>query len=470
VKKQKQDLQVILHDGFDDMAFERVADYEAVDELCRGPQSESSTALTKDVFTAFYKMKPEVLDDTKSLTKDIVGEFLEMPEYKNFHQNSVLDAVPSALGAIEMTPVLLKKLEEIQKQIEQKRDEQKKQNKQNGKDPNDGVPQGEPGLDELDQEGMSSLRQAMRKAVGEAQEKSDENQALMRSWGVEPGELKEMDAKERLELADQLREQGQLKNVSNLMGRFKNVVSASLATIPSHGHDEIIDIGLGGDISRMLPSEAIKLTQNPMLFYKDFAEKNLLVYNLRGVDNVGKGPLLVCFDISGSMMGSREAWAKAFVLALLHYAQQQNRTFAWVAFESRVNDSAIYPKGTKVSLEEKIRIAGTTTTGGTNFWAPLTKCMKLHATETTLKPADIIFITDGECNLSEDQLEEFSAWKKEKEVRVFGVGIADTSNWEHAGLETLEQFSDQICMVNDLGEVSALRQAIHAAHKQKDQQ
>lgn len=455
--------RVVVSDGFDAMAFEGVADYEKIQELCAEPVAKD---LVQDVFTSFYRTEAKIDEEKKaSLTKDIVSSFLEMKEYKDFHATSSLDSVASAFGSCSMAPALVEKLKEIQKEIEEKREAQREQNREQGKDENDGVPQGEPRLDEAGDDTRSGLRQAIRKAIDSAQKENEEMQGLMRQWGVEPGEYKQMDAKERLELADQLKNAGKLRNVSQLLGRFKNVINSAIATIPSHGNDEIVGIRQGDDIMRMLPTEMVKLMTNPLLFYKDFAEKNLLVYNLKGTENLGKGPIMVCWDRSGSMAGSREAWATAVVLALLHYAIKENRAFAWVAFDSRVHDSAFYPKGSVVPLAEKIRVAEMGASGGTDFWAPLEKCMELHQQEPDLKPADVIFITDGDCTLKEDDLETVQNWKKEKSVRIFGVGISDDSNYETASFEDLEQFSDKICMVNSLGDVTALRDAVAQIHK-----
>lgn len=470
--KNAIDTRVVIHDGYDDLAFETVRDYARVNEILqdspKGDPEKVVEGLMKDVFTSFYRTNAQIDEEKqKTLTRDIIEEFHGMREFQDFHKTSSLDAVASALGAIEMGPVLIEKLNEVREKIEQQREQQRQQNEQQGKDPNDGVPSGEPSLDELDGEGQAVLRQGIRKAIEQAEKENEEQKGMMRQWGIEPGELQQMNAHERLALADRMKQTSKLKDVSKLIGRFKNVVNSALATVPSHGSDEIVDITLGGDISRMLPTEAMKLLTQPLLFYKDLSENNLLQYNMKGTDNMGKGPMITCFDISGSMQGGREAWAKAVVLTLMAYAQKERRSCGWIAFESRVHDSAFYPKASPPSIQEKFRVAEMSTTGGTNFEKPLRECMEMHGQEPELKPADIVFITDGECVVSEEFLKEFSAWRKEKNVRVFGIGIADKGSYvyEKAGFESLDSFCDHVCMVNDLGEVTALRQVVQAAHK-----
>lgn len=463
---QPEAQRVIVHDGYDDMAFEGVSHYERIQDLMHNEQGETdevAEALMQDIFTAFHRIEPKLDEEKKSLTKEVMGQLLDMSEYKTHHENSKLDGVASALGAIHMTPILMEKINEIREQVEEKREQQREQNRQNNPDgdENEGVPEGEASLDELGEDGMASVRQALRQSIEKAQEENEEVQGCITSWGVGKGEYNQMDAQERLEFADELRRAGKLQDAAKLIGRFKNVVTATLATTPSHGNDEIVDIGQGDDIARMVPSELMKLIHNEDLFFKDFAEKSLLVYNLKGVENKGKGPLIVAWDRSGSMGGQRESWAVACVLSLLQLAIKENRAFAWVSFDDGVEDSNFYPKGMNPPLAEKMKIAQMGTGGGTNFMPALREVMKLHAQEPELKPADVVFITDGECSISEDDQEKIANWKKEKEVRIFGIGISDSSSYEKADIESLNEFCDQTCVMTSSGDISPLKAVVN---------
>ena len=195
----------------------------------------------------------------------------------------------------------------------------------------------------------------------------------------------------------------------------------------------------------------------PELFYKDYLEGNLQVYNLKGVENLGKGPIIVAFDISGSMQGSREAWAKAVTIGLMTYASKQRRSFGWLCFDTEVKDRGFFPSSTPATLEDKLHVAKIGTAGGTDFQTPLEAAMKIRDQEPEMKSADIVFVTDGACNLPPKFLQKFNEWKKETGTRVFGVGITDGSHREKAEMSTVEVFSDQICQVNNLGEISHLQ-------------
>ena len=47
---------------------------------------------------------------------------------------------------------------------------------------------------------------------------------------------------------------------------------------------------------------------------------------------MGKGPIIICLDESGSMIGERNHAAKALALALAWIARQQKRWCALIAF------------------------------------------------------------------------------------------------------------------------------------------
>ena len=56
-------------------------------------------------------------------------------------------------------------------------------------------------------------------------------------------------------------------------------------------------------------------------FHRRFLDQELLQYSLRGVEEKGKGPMIVCLDGSSSMAGDKEIWSKAVTLTLLEIAR-----------------------------------------------------------------------------------------------------------------------------------------------------
>ena len=60
----------------------------------------------------------------------------------------------------------------------------------------------------------------------------------------------------------------------------------------------------------------------------------MLQYRLREDEQKGKGPMVVCIDVSSSMQGDKELWAKAVSLTLMDIARRQRRLFRAVLFSS----------------------------------------------------------------------------------------------------------------------------------------
>ena len=61
---------------------------------------------------------------------------------------------------------------------------------------------------------------------------------------------------------------------------------------------------------------------------RSLLERQILQYQLSGAETLGRGPLVLLLDKSGSMDGTKDLWATALSLALLEHAQAERRPFA----------------------------------------------------------------------------------------------------------------------------------------------
>jgi uncharacterized protein with von Willebrand factor type A (vWA) domain len=77
------------------------------------------------------------------------------------------------------------------------------------------------------------------------------------------------------------------------------------------------------------------------------------------------------------------------------------------------------------------------------------------------KPADIVFITDGECQLKTEQLEQVLKLKKDTNTRIYSMAIA--TGYGGSKGTSLEPFSDQISIVNSEGDVESVRGVVSKA-------
>ena len=87
-------------------------------------------------------------------------------------------------------------------------------------------------------------------------------------------------------------------------------------------------------------------------------------YEQKGHEVLGKGPIVLCLDQSGSMH-KLDTQSKGFTLALMSIARKQKRDFCLVLFSTRTKIIK-YEKG-KIKGSDMVNFALTFLGGGTNF-------------------------------------------------------------------------------------------------------
>lgn len=275
----------------------------------------------------------------------------------------------------------------------------------------------------------SALRQAMREAISEASGQLDDLDKASRAlgWGAGPGGGGAGGSAEmKSQVAERLLRSDKLRQLMEIAGRMKNIMNEVQATKVRHGVSEITDIETGDDISRLLPSELSKLRdpRRKLLLWRELLEHSAMEYKLDAKEKVGRGPIVVAIDDSGSMSGSREIWAKSVALALLELARKENRDFAYCSFSDDVHYTLTEIGEKKLSPIDLADAMLFHKGGGTDFDNPLYWCLKQIETGG-LPDADIIFISDGACRLANvDRMREKIA---KAGCKVIGVGIGGRS-------------------------------------------
>jgi uncharacterized protein with von Willebrand factor type A (vWA) domain len=292
------------------------------------------------------------------------------------------------------------------------------------------------------------VRQAARKIAQSAKEVEEVSQ-LLEAWGDEAGELRRGDPAKAREYAERIRNSRKLRELAKLVGRLKRL-ALNKAKSKAEARAQVVDVTHGRDLKNLLPSERRRLAHP--LFQKDFlrrwANSQLLIFKNKDREKMGRGPIVVCEDGSGSMSGEKELWAKAVSLALAEVARFQKRSFAWIHFGARHSPITVEvaTKG-KVTPELMFQIAETfLDASGTDFETPLAKAQEIIE-EQEFKRADIVFITDGECTVSNEFLDKFREAKRKCEFQVIGVLINIGGSCSEA---SLAEFADQLVTVDQL--------------------
>jgi uncharacterized protein with von Willebrand factor type A (vWA) domain len=270
-------------------------------------------------------------------------------------------------------------------------------------------------------------------------------------FSLEFGQGGRLSAGERLELGRQLARNPKLGQLARLVGRFKQDTRALRRKTLDRGVAEAYDVERGSDLGRLIPAELIAL-HHPGLradFQRRLLEGQVLQYRLREDEQKGKGPMVVCIDVSSSMQGDKELWAKAVSLTLMDIARRQRRLFRAVLFSSGpeslrvidLNDKYRY----KPELAKVLEMAEYFPGGGTDFQSPIDAAVGLLE-DKKLKRGDIVVITDGECQVTPEWLTDLREKKEELKFKIFAV-LVDVGSSE---LSTLAQFSDHVSSVKKL--------------------
>lgn len=434
-------VETIISSGTDRFLFEDLKSSSS--RIEQMTQQEQGARVCHDVFSSLFQASPQINPEASATAQQVFSTLLDMPEYKQLTQDTRFDDIASAFGTLQLAPGVLDSFVKM----ETKREQNKAKQQAEGLGPADsgqGVGPAE-GM-ELSEEDKATLRAALRGSIRAAQAKTEELQDAMSAWGLGEGELKRLSFKEKFDLAQKMLTQSNFKKISELLGRFQNVCNAQESTTFNHIADEIVDIETGSDLSRILPSELIKLKLSPELFFKDMLENNLFQYRMQSTENLGRGPIVCCWDISGSMQGMANQWTKAAVLTLMDLCKKQKRAFGGIAFSDRIHYEKFWPRLQNPTVRDKIDIAEIETTGGTDFNKPLRKALGMIDSSPELKPSDIVFVTDGEANISQDTEAWMQKIRKERGLRVFGIAVASRQ------VETLKKFCDQIVVLEFKGE------------------
>lgn len=244
------------------------------------------------------------------------------------------------------------------------------------------------------------LRRSMNQACEKSSQAIDEQrESLQGLAGVGFGNRRSKGShgqgQQARRLSQRLKKDDRLSRIALLAGRFRRIAAAKQKARVRHGADEVTDIELGSNLSRLVPSELAQVA-HPLMrraFMARLLEGRAMQYRLSGTDSLGRGPLVVCLDKSGSMDGQKDIWATAVSLALLEVATRQRRAFALLAFDGAVKHEARVEVGGQLP-EDALFV---NCSGGTNITGVLARALSIiNDSNGALKKADVVLITDGE--------------------------------------------------------------------------
>lgn len=252
-------------------------------------------------------------------------------------------------------------------------------------------------------------------------------------------------------LASMLQNNQAIKELARKMGRnYISEAKKKQTKIPQASKSEVYGTHRSDEVMRMLPSELLNLEDETLeaLFYARLLEKNLLTYQLQGITFVNgettetskkrTGPVVACLDTSGSMQGTPLLKAKALLLAIANILKQEDRSLHLLLFgdAGEVREFSMDAQNHALGLLQFLQQGFG---GGTDFETPLKRAFEIIGTQKNYVKADVLMISDGDCNLSGEFTKTLQAKKTSLDCSIYSVLCA--------GTRTEDQFSDEVVVI-----------------------
>ena len=421
----------------------------------------SFPALSRDIFQSFYSLFPKrtdagsltaeaqkfnsklldhVTEDADYPTIKSICEGRELPAYEAASEftariGAQLDELLSEFGGRNGTLKTLEKLQAARNQAQQKLAELLEQMRDSVQNPTleqaviDAANQAESKtqqaeavakmVDTTARQNKAAISESVSAAVGAAAEKAKEVQTILGAWGDDAGTMEKNAV--NTELFQKVRQNPALLEISKHLGRFREIFAQGKRNGYAYGRGETYALELGNDLSRAIGSEFAMLAspQTVPLFVKKYQQRRLKQYRRREPVHKGMGDIICCLDESGSTRGDAAAWGKAVALTLLEIAAENRRKFALVHFSDPSSCKADVFLPGQYSVHDKMNAAETFLNGGTDFKRPLQEALRLM--DTGFENADIVFLTDGLCELPESYLETLRSEQAARKFTVTGI-------------------------------------------------
>lgn len=441
----------IIQDMFDELTFKEIVgkSKKLQESIERGTRSlDLFPALAQDLYASLYRNDPQLTDEPPygtEFNRKNIETFMEDQRFTDIRGYSVLDDFSSASATYAIMDEIIYRLENDEefKNLAQQQNDMK-----NKKDEDKGEASQQ--MKQASNQMQNKIRQALRVGIKQAQQELQKNEEAFASigWGKEDGEMKKMSFEDKDLFIQQYKK---VQDMAKYIGKYKDLASSSRVSRVKDIRTELCGVTMGNNITRALPQELIQLS-HPLLkydVYRKMQERQLLQYELEMEETRGEGSIVCLVDDSGSMYPELEPIARGIMFGLMKCAEKDNRNFSCDIFSSsRNNFTRDILKG-KPSPKDVIDLLSVSFEGGTDYGQPLRFALD-KITESEFKDGDIVLITDGECALSTNIINEIVDVKEKYDCKITTVLVGDAANNRWIDMDNLRKWSDYI--YTDLGD------------------
>tara|TARA_R100000482_G_scaffold120372_1_gene65578 strand:- start:511 stop:2052 length:1542 start_codon:yes stop_codon:yes gene_type:complete len=252
------------------------------------------------------------------------------------------------------------------------------------------------------------------------------------------------DINDKLKLARKLSSSNSLQLFIDRLGAMKAAWTQRKRERPvKANYNNIVGAHFSDQVTKAFPSEvALAATEEGRaLFALKYSQKTMLCKDYEANSkHVQQGPVVMYIDISGSMHGRDSVWSKALAYCVSEECVNNNRDVHIRLFNASVDKTIDIHSGNKDNEELLEFMMRWQTNGGTSFNSVMADAFNLNK---ELRKADILIITDGECEVEDRIVRKFNQFKDDNKIDVRGFCIGRKS-------ESLSKFCDEVVNVNPI--------------------
>lgn len=407
----------------------------------------------EDIWASLYKMRPELKEPKEGVAgtevlSEMFGEMINSQSFKEIKPKTVLKPNMSLISSILLSenfisslPEKVKKYEEERKKLQERMKDLKKklknENRQMTDEEKEALRQQYKTLKQLKKEmgGMEEVKQEMRLDLKEKLKETSENIDGLSCLGG--GEQSLLDENEAFELFELMKGNKSIAELLRMVGRMKNLLASSKFKKLKATADETYEVKVGKSIVDALPSERMLLAhpKTRILFLSKYVQESLLVYKKKKNKKQGRGPIICCIDESASTSNNNVIeWEKALGITLSKIAEKEKRDIFWISFSSPGQTKTRFIKKGAYSFSELKEFITHFFNGNTCFNSAFKACFEAIGQSSK---ADIVFITDGACGMSDEDVRKIKTFAKERDVKILSICVNGRTT-------ILEEFSDSV--------------------------
>ena len=435
---------------------------------------EAFPGFAPEVFHRLYAEQEKPLEEAAVGSDVFVGfhdRISELPEVKDLRERCIGEERWAGIGAAAIMDTLLADVDAPPSLVEDMRSDEDVRETLEAMMANAGSEEERDSIREILQENAGELqrkgdasnnaclmtdetqvRNAVRKAIKIANDRIDEEQKMLDSFGVDAGSGAHSGRAARRNLSKKLSglcaNNERLRQIADLAGRLKRIAMAEQSKKPRKGTDEVAGVELGANLRLVIPPQLLFADEEVEgIFAARLYEKSLVQIEMSKQPKKEQGPIVVLQDSSGSMRGNcADTWAAAVSLAFLQIAHKQKRPFAIIHFGASVLRTDIFETWSEFDHDKLMdSVSYFAADGGTNFELSLNEAVSIIRNTGAFFDADIVMLTDGRARVDGSFMSDWNRAKSELGFNCYSILIGG-----HTSVETNKMFSDDVVHLKDV--------------------